>query len=480
MSTYNSPTNITPGTLAKASDINNVDDATATAFGLLPTNANINAGKINFAVDTGAANAYLVALPQTAAAYSDGLQVVMRPLAENTGASTINVDSLGAKAIRLPNSAVLTAGDIRAGAPVLMVYSTATGFFHIQTSVVSITGTLAVSNGGTGATSLADGGLIIGNGTGAVEVVGAGLTTQILVGGGALTAPVWGTDIPTAVTIGSAYIYRAGGTDVPVTDGGTGGSTASITLFNNITGFTAAGTTGTTSTNLVFSTSPTLVTPALGTPTSGVLSSCTGYPLSALTGAATLISLEALTIAAGTLIYGTAADTVAALGAGAITAILVGGGAAAPVWTTATGTLAPVRANTPTLVTPEIGAATGTSLVLPDAGYIGIGAATLYKDNIIKAWINLNGIGTIAIRDSYNVTSITDNGTGLYTITWDVDFADTNYACVVTSGDDSANCFAFAYQTANYLAGSVRILLSDYLGYADDAAIVSVIAIGDQ
>ena len=89
----------------------------------------------------------------------------------------------------------------------------------LDLGAVSITGTLAVGDGGTGATTLADGGLIIGNITGAVEVVGAGLTTQILVGGGAATAPVWGTDIPTAITIGGAYIYRVGGLVVAVTEG---------------------------------------------------------------------------------------------------------------------------------------------------------------------------------------------------------------------------------------------------------------------
>ena len=62
---------------------------------------------------------------------------------------------------------------------------------------------------------------------------------------------------------------------LPVASGGTNASTASITSFNNITGYTASGATGTTSTNLVFSTSPTLVTPVLGTPTSGTLSNCT-------------------------------------------------------------------------------------------------------------------------------------------------------------------------------------------------------------
>jgi hypothetical protein len=51
---------------------------------------------------------------------------------------------------------------------------------------------------------------------------------------------------------------------LPVTNGGTNASSASITAFNNITGYSASGATGTTTTNLVFSTSPTLVTPTLG------------------------------------------------------------------------------------------------------------------------------------------------------------------------------------------------------------------------
>lgn len=54
----------------------------------------------------------------------------------------------------------------------------------------------------------------------------------------------------------------ATGTVIPVANGGTGASTASITSFNNITGYSASGATGTTSTNLVFSASPTLT----GTP----------------------------------------------------------------------------------------------------------------------------------------------------------------------------------------------------------------------
>ena len=50
---------------------------------------------------------------------------------------------------------------------------------------------------------------------------------------------------------------------LPVANGGTNASSASITAFNNITGYTASGATGTTSTNLVFSTSPSITTPTL-------------------------------------------------------------------------------------------------------------------------------------------------------------------------------------------------------------------------
>ena len=44
------------------------------------------------------------------------------------------------------------------------------------------------------------------------------------------------------------------------------------------------------------------------------------------------------------------------------------------------------------------------------------GAATLTKQQAAKAWLNLNGTGTIAARDSFNFSSHTDgNGTGTYT-----------------------------------------------------------------
>jgi hypothetical protein len=45
-----------------------------------------------------------------------------------------------------------------------------------------------------------------------------------------------------------------------------------------------------------------------------------------------------------------------------------------------------------------------------------------------KAWVNFNGTGTVAIRASYNVSSITDNGTGDYTVNFTNALPDANYS----------------------------------------------------
>ena len=49
-----------------------------------------------------------------------------------------------------------------------------------------------------------------------------------------------------------------------------------------------------------------------------------------------------------------------------------------------------------------------------------------------KSWINFNGSGTVAIRDSFNVSSLTDNGTGNYTVSFSTAMANTTYAPLTT------------------------------------------------
>ncbi len=59
---------------------------------------------------------------------------------------------------------------------------------------------------------------------------------------------------------------------------------------------------------------------------------------------------------------------------------------------------------------------------------------TILGKNTCKAWINFNGTGTVTIRDSYNIDSIIDNGTGDYTINLTTDFTTTDY-CILVSND---------------------------------------------
>lgn len=57
---------------------------------------------------------------------------------------------------------------------------------------------------------------------------------------------------------------------------------------------------------------------------------------------------------------------------------------------------------------------------------------------LCKAWVNFNGTGTVAIRDSYNVSSITDNGTGDYTVNFTTALEDANYSAVFGATIDGA------------------------------------------
>lgn len=55
------------------------------------------------------------------------------------------------------------------------------------------------------------------------------------------------------------------------------------------------------------------------------------------------------------------------------------------------------------------------------------------EERFASAWANFNATGTIAIRDSYNVTSLTDNGTGSYDLNLTNPLADTNAAAIASS-----------------------------------------------
>ena len=65
-----------------------------------------------------------------------------------------------------------------------------------------------------------------------------------------------------------------------------------------------------------------------------------------------------------------------------------------------------------------------------------------------RAWVNFNGTGTVAIRASGNVSSITDNGTGDYTINFTTAMSDANFAVVNTGGETGAGTGGRNYNTS--------------------------------
>jgi hypothetical protein len=79
---------------------------------------------------------------------------------------------------------------------------------------------------------------------------------------------------------------------------------------------------------------------------------------------------------------------------------------------------------------PAIDGSALTNLPAPSALSTASGSAPSYS---ARAWINMNGTGTVAIRDSGNVSSITDNGTGSYTVNFTTAMSDTNY-CGICNG----------------------------------------------
>jgi len=149
----------------------------------------------------------------------------------------------------------------------------------VSLSTADITGTLGVANGGTGQTSFTNGQLLIGNTTGntltpATLTAGSGVT--ITNGNGAITVAFTGPGAGSVTSVdvsgGTTGLTTSGG---PITASGTVTLAGTLAVANGGTGVT----TSTGSGNNVLSTSPTLVTPLLGTPTSGVATNLTGLPL---------------------------------------------------------------------------------------------------------------------------------------------------------------------------------------------------------
>lgn len=128
----------------------------------------------------------------------------------------------------------------------------------------------------------------------------------------------------------------------------------------------------------------------------------------------------------------------------------------------------------------------GSSNMFGDVEFAGTditqGASRLtWIGETIKGWVNFNGSGTVAINDSFNVTSITDNATGDYTVNWTTAFANANYAVSGSAtGTGGQNSLIFTMSSVGLAVGSARVFITANSAGANDSDSVQVIAIGDR
>jgi hypothetical protein len=91
-----------------------------------------------------------------------------------------------------------------------------------------------------------------------------------------------------------------------------------------------------------------------------------------------------------------------------------------------------------------------------------------------KAWVNFNGTGTVAIRASFNVSSITDNNTGDYTVNFTNAMTDANYCACVSGTAAGSAALNNVTNPRTYTSSSVSILSENSGGQDQDRAEINV------
>lgn len=166
-----------------------------------------------YGVTAGSANTYTLTLSPAPAAYTDGMGIVVKINAANTGAATINVNGLGAKAIVDGKGNALTSGKLRLSGTYSLKYNTTSGNFILQGSDSS--GNATPADLLAGKTASTDTGDIIGTmvNRGAVTINPSNTDQAIAVGyhnGSGKVSAVTGTAIAADVANGKTFSSAAG------------------------------------------------------------------------------------------------------------------------------------------------------------------------------------------------------------------------------------------------------------------------------
>jgi len=94
-------------------------------------------------------------------------------------------------------------------------------------------------------------------------------------------------------------------------------------------------------------------------------------------------------------------------------------------------------------------------------------AQTSIQQGLAKAWVNIDGTGTVSFRDSFNTSNLTDDGSGLYTTSFSNDFGNVNYSFTYCGGESAAET-TYQMGTASMVADSHQVQLKNAAGTVTD------------
>ena len=105
---------------------------------------------------------------------------------------------------------------------------------------------------------------------------------------------------------------------------------------------------------------------------------------------------------------------------------------------------------------------------------------TNVQEGLGKSWINMNGTGTPAARDSFNVSSLTDNATGDYSPNFSNSMGNVNYAVSFAGGENTVTWGLYlGHAGLGNATGSHRFLTTAPDNTLTDTAFASLVVLGD-
>ena len=106
-------------------------------------------------------------------------------------------------------------------------------------------------------------------------------------------------------------------------------------------------------------------------------------------------------------------------------------------------------------------------------------ATSVIAEGTAKAWANIDGSGTVSLRDSFNTSGLTDNGTGDYTTSFSTSFGNANYSFTYCGASDGAET-TYQMKSSSMAAGTHQVQLKNAAGTVTDRDFICGTFHGDR